>query len=233
MLTIRKASERGKTKIDWLDSRHTFSFGDYRDPEHVNFGPLRVINEDIVAGGGGFHPHGHKDMEIVTYMLDGALAHKDSLGTGSTIRPGEIQRMSAGSGITHAEFNASKTAPAHFLQIWIVPSKMGLEPSYEQKLIDQDAIKNKLARIAAPEPREGEVRLVQDAEIWAARFDGEEEAVHNLQPGRKAWVQVVRGSGIEIASETLNAGDGAAITDMDSILIRARSPAEVLLFDMA
>jgi redox-sensitive bicupin YhaK (pirin superfamily) len=233
MLTIRKADERGKTKIDWLDSRHTFSFGDYRDPEHVNFGPLRVINEDIVAGGGGFHPHSHKDMEIVTYMLEGALAHKDSLGTGSTIRPGEIQRMSAGSGITHAEFNASKTDKAHFLQIWIIPSKTGLDPSYEQKAIDPDAVKNKFARIAAPEPREGEVRLVQDAEIWAARFDGEEEAVHMLQPGRKAWVQVVRGSDIEIAGEKLNVGDGAAITDVESILVRAHGPAEVLLFDMS
>jgi redox-sensitive bicupin YhaK (pirin superfamily) len=233
MLTIRKAADRGRTRIDWLDSRHTFSFGDYRDPAYVNFGPLRVINEDIVAGGGGFHPHSHKDMEIVTYMLDGALQHKDSLGTGSTIRPGEIQRMSAGTGITHAEFNASKTEPTHFLQIWIMPSKTGLAPSYEQKLIDADAIRNKLARIAAPEPREGEVRLVQDAEIWAARFDGEEEAVHNLQPGRKAWLQIVRGSNVEVAGERLDAGDGAAMTDMESILIRAHGPAEVLLFDMA
>jgi hypothetical protein len=233
MLTIRRASERGRTKIDWLDSRHTFSFGDYRDPAYVNFGPLRVINEDVVAGGGGFHPHNHKDMEIVTYMLDGALQHKDSLGTGSTIRPGEIQRMSAGTGITHAEFNASKTDATHFLQIWIMPSKNNLEPSYEQKLIDADAIRNKLARIAAPEPREGEVRLVQDAEIWAARFDGEEEAVHMLQQGRKAWLQIVRGTGVEVAGERLDAGDGAAITDMESILIRAHGPAEVLLFDMA
>jgi hypothetical protein len=233
MLTIRKASERGSTKLGWLDSRHTFSFGDYHEPEHVNFGPLRVINEDIVVGGGGFQPHSHRDMEIVTYMLEGALAHKDSLGTGSTIRPGEIQRMSAGTGITHAEFNASKNAPAHFLQIWIMPSKTELDPSYEQKAIDQDAVKNKFARIAAPEPRDGEVRLVQDAEIWAARFDGEEEAVHMLQSGRKAWLQVVRGNGIEVAGERLDAGDGAAITDIESILVRAHGPAEVLLFDMS
>ena len=233
MLTIRKASERGKTKLGWLDSRHTFSFGDYHEAEHVNFGPLRVINEDIVVGGGGFQPHSHRDMEIVTYMLEGALAHKDSLGTGSTIRPGEIQRMSAGTGITHSEFNASKTDPAHFLQIWIMPSKTGLHPSYEQKAIDPDAVRNKLARIAAPEPRDGEVRLVQDAEIWASRFDGEEEACHMLQSGRKAWVQVVRGGGIEIAGERLDAGDGAAITDVESILVRAHGPAEVLLFDMS
>ena len=233
MLTIRRASERGGIKIDWLDSRHTFSFGDYNDPSHAGFGPLRVINEDIITGGGGFPPHSHRDMEIVSYPLSGALAHKDSLGTGSIIRPGEIQRMSAGRGITHAEFNASKTEPAHFLQIWIIPSKTGLEPSYEQKTIDADAIKNKFARIAAPEPREGEVRIVQDAEIWAARFDGEEEAVHMLQPGRKAWIHVARGSGIEITGERLDAGDGAAITDVESILVRAHGPAEVLLFDMA
>ena len=232
MLTIRKSDERGKTKIDWLDSRHSFAFGDYHDPEHVNFGPLRVINEDIVAGGGGFHPHNHRDMEIVTYMIDGALSHKDSLGTGSTIRPGEIQRMSAGTGITHAEFNASKTDPAHFLQIWIMPSKKNLEPSYEQKTIDPGAVKNKLARIASPEPLQNEVRLVQDAEIWAARFDGEEESVHMLQQGRKAWVQVLSGS-VEIAGENLQTGDAAAITDVESILIRARAPAEILLFDMA
>ncbi len=194
--------------------------------------PLRVINEDIVAGGGGFQPHNHRDMEIITYMLGGALQHKDSLGTGSTIRPGEIQRMSAGRGITHAEFNASKTEPAHFLQIWIMPSKKGLEPSYEQKTIDPDAVKNKFARIAAPEPLPSEVRIVQDAEIYAARFDGEEEAVHMLQPGRKAWVQVARGD-IEIGGERLAAGDAAAITDEEQILVRAHGPAEVLLFDMS
>ncbi len=218
--------------MGWLDSRHSFSFGNYLDPEHVNFGPLRVINEDVVAGGGGFQPHTHRDMEIVTYMIEGALAHKDSLGTGSTIRPGEIQRMSAGSGITHSEFNASQTGRAHFLQIWIMPSKKDIDPSYEQKAIDPEAVKNKFSRIASPEPRESEVRLVQDAEIWAARFDGEEESAHMLQPGRKAWLQVVRGS-VEVAGEHLDAGDGAAITDVESILVRAHAPAEVLLFDMA
>jgi len=232
MQTLRKSDARGKTKIDWLDSRHTFSFGEYRDPAHMNFGALRVINEDVVAGGGGFAPHSHRDMEIVTYMLSGALAHKDSLGTGSVIRPGEVQRMSAGTGITHAEFNASKTDPAHFLQIWIMPSRQGIAPSYEQKAIDPDATRNKLARIAASEPLETEVRLMQDAEIWAARFDGEEEAVHMLQPGRKAWVQVARGN-IEIGGEGLVAGDAMSISDADKILVRAHGPSEILLFDLA
>ena len=232
MLTLRKSDDRGATKIDWLDSRHTFAFGGYDDPEHVSFGPLRVINEDIVSGGGGFQPHAHRDMEIITYMMEGALSHKDSLGTGSTIRPGEIQRMSAGKGITHAEFNASKTDRAHFLQIWIMPSKKGLEPSYEQKAIDPDAVKNKFARIASPDPLPNEVRIVQDAEIWAARFDGEEEAVHNLQPGRKAWLHVVRGN-VEVEGEKLSAGDAAAITDLETVLVRAREPAEVLLFDVS
>jgi len=232
MLTLRKSHERGKTEISWLDSRHTFSFGDYRDPQYQAFGPLRVINEDVIAGGGGFAPHSHKDMEIVTYMLGGALAHKDSLGTGSIIRPGEIQRMSAGSGIVHAEYNASKTEPAHLLQIWIVPSKKGLEPSYEQKAIDPDAVRNKFARIAAPDPLPSEVRLVQDAEIWAGRFDGKEEAAHMLQQGRKLWVQVAHGI-IDVNGEELGAGDAAAVTDEEQILARARAPSEVLLFDMA
>jgi redox-sensitive bicupin YhaK (pirin superfamily) len=231
MLTLRKADERGKTKIDWLDSKHTFSFGDYYHPQHMGFGPLRVINDDTVAAGGGFQPHPHRDMEIVTYLLEGALAHKDSLGTGSIIRPGEIQRMSAGSGIVHSEFNASKTEPVNFLQIWILPSEKNLEPSYEQKTIDADAVRNKFARVASSEPLPNEVRLVQDAEIWVARFEGEEEAVHKLQPGRKVWLHVARGA-VEVSGEKLSAGDAAAIMDEESILVHAREPAEVLLFDV-
>jgi quercetin 2,3-dioxygenase len=232
MLTIRKSGDRGKSQTDWLDSRHTFSFGEYRDPEHINFGPLRVINEDRVAGGGGFAPHPHRDMEIVTYPLSGALAHKDSLGTGSIIRAGEIQRMSAGSGIVHSEFNASKTEPVHFLQIWIMPSETGIAPSYEQKMVDADAVKNKFARIASSDPLPNEVRIVQDAEIWAARFDGEEEAVHMLQPGRKVWLHVARGA-VEVDGERLGPGDSASIVDETEILVHAREPAEVLLFDVA
>ena len=231
MITVRKSQDRGKTRIDWLDSRHTFSFGDYRDPAHVSFGPLRVINEDVIAGGGGFEPHPHRDMEIVTYLLSGALQHRDSLGNGSLIRPGEIQRMSAGSGIVHAEFNASREQPCHLLQIWIMPSKQGLEPSYEQKAIDPDSIANKLSRIAAPEPRETEVRLVQDAEIWAARFDRDEEVIHSLAQGRRAWVQVAKGA-MKVGGEILNAGDAAGVTDQDQIVMRNRGPAEILLFDL-
>lgn len=232
MLTLRKADERGKTKIDWLDSKHTFSFGEYHHPQHMGFGPLRVINEDHVAPGGGFQPHPHRDMEIITYLLEGALAHKDSLGTGSIIRPGEIQRMSAGSGIVHSEFNASTSEPVHFLQIWVMPSEKNLEPSYEQKTIDAEAVRNKFARVASSEPLPNEVRLVQDAEIWVARFEGEEEAVHKLQPGRKVWLHVARGA-VEIGGEKLSAGDAAAIVDEENILVRAREPAEVLLFDVA
>jgi redox-sensitive bicupin YhaK (pirin superfamily) len=232
MITIRKSEERGRTSIGWLESRHTFSFGDYRDPAHVNFGPLRVINEDIVRGGEGFPSHSHSDMEIVTYVLSGTLQHRDSLGTGSLIRPGEIQRMSAGSGIVHSEFNGSREHPCHFLQIWIIPSERGIVPSYEQKTLDPDSMANKFVRIAAPEPRETEVRLVQDAEIWAAQFDREEEAIHPLAQGRRAWIQVARGEAT-VCSHPLEQGDAAAITDVDHIRIRATGTAELLLLDLA
>ena len=232
MITIRKSDERGKTQIGWLDSRHTFSFGDYRDAGHVSFGPLRVINEDVVSGGSGFPPHSHADMEIVTYVLSGALQHRDLLGTGSVIRPGEVQRMSAGTGISHSEFNASRESPCHFLQIWIVPSKRGIAPSYEQKALDPDSMFNKFSRIAAPEPRETEVRLVQDAEIWAGRFDREEEAIHHLPAGRRAWIQVAKGEAA-VCGEALKQGDGAAVTDVDQIRIRTHGGAEILLFDLA
>ncbi len=232
MLTIRKANERGQTKIDWLDSRHSFSFGDYRDPDHMNFGPLRVINEDVIAGGGGFQPHPHRDMEIVTYILSGALQHKDSLGNGSIIRPGEIQKMSAGTGIVHAEFNASRERPTHLLQIWIMPSKNGIAPGYEQKTIDANAIAGKFARIAAPDALPNEVSIVQDAEIWAAKLEADTEAIHVLGSGRRAWVQLARGEA-EVNGQTLKAGDAAAITDTAKVAVHAKAPSEVLLFDMA
>ena len=231
MITLRRSDERGHNKIDWLESRHSFSFGDYDDPAHENFGALRVINEDWIKGGAGFPPHPHRDMEIVTYVLDGAIAHKDSTGGSGTIRPGEIQRMSAGSGIVHAEFNASPTEICHLLQIWIMPSKRGIAPGYEQKTIDADAVKNHFARIAACEPRENEVRLVQDAEIWAARLDADVEAIHTLAQGRKAWLQVAKGE-ISLGEETLMAGDAAAVTDQTQITIRSKAPSEVLLFDL-
>src|SRR6185312_7481874 len=231
MITIRKSADRGHAKIDWLESRHTFSFGDYYDPAFESFGPLRVINEDWIKGGAGFPPHPHRDMEIVTYILEGAIAHQDSSGGGGTIRPGEIQRMSAGTGITHSEFNPSPTETCHMLQIWIIPSKRGIAPGYEQKRIDPEAVRNHFARIAAPEPRENEVRLVQDAEIWAARLDTGVEAIHPLAQGRKAWLQVAKGE-VLLGEDTLKAGDAAAITDQAQIAIRSNAPSEVLLFDL-
>lgn len=232
MITLRKSADRGATRIDWLDSKHSFSFGEYYDPQNMGFGPLRVINEDVIAGGGGFRPHPHRDMEIITYILSGALQHKDSLGTGSVIRPGEIQKMSAGSGIVHSEFNASRERECHLLQIWIEPSKEGIAPAYEQKAIDPEAVKNHFSRIAAPDPRDNEVKLVQDAEIWAAKFDAGVEAVHQLEKGRRAWLQIASGT-IELGDHKLKAGDAAAITDEDRILVRAHAPSEVLLFDLA
>jgi len=232
MITLRKSNERGATKIAWLDSRHSFSFGDYYDPKHVNFGPLRVINEDWIAGGGGFQPHGHRDMEIVTYLIDGALQHKDSVGGGGVIRPGEIQRMSAGRGIVHSEFNASRDETAHLLQIWITPSTSGLEPSYEQKQIAPEAVRNKFARIAAPVPEDGEVRLVQDAEIWATKLDRNITAVHGLAKGRCSWVQLVAGE-LELHGTILEPGDAAAITGENEVRVHALAPSEVLLFDLA
>ena len=201
MITLRRSEERGKGEHGWLKSRHSFSFGDYYDPAFESFGSLREINEDWIAGGAGFPPHPHRDMEIVTYILGGAIAHKDSTGGGGVIKPGEIQRMSAGSGITHAEFNASPTEECHLLQIWIMPSRRGVEPGYEQKTIDADAVKNRFGRIAAPEPRENEVRLVQDAEIWTAKLDAGVEAIHPLRPGRKVWLQVAKGE-ITLGEET-------------------------------
>jgi quercetin 2,3-dioxygenase len=232
MITVRKSAERGATKIDWLDSKHSFSFGEYNDPVFESFGALRVINEDWIKGGAGFQPHSHRDMEIVTYILDGAIAHKDSAGGGGTIRPGEIQRMSAGAGITHSEFNPSATQTCHMLQIWIMPSKRGIPPSYEQKTIDPDSVRNHFARIAAPEPRATEVRLVQDAEIWTAKLDAGVEAIHPLAKGRKVWLQVAKGE-VKLDEATLKAGDAAVITDQDKIAVRSLAASEVLLFDLS
>jgi redox-sensitive bicupin YhaK (pirin superfamily) len=231
MQTIRRSDERGYNKISWLESRHSFSFGDYYDPAFESFGPLRVINEDWIQGGAGFPPHPHRDMEIVTYILGGAIAHKDSTGGGGVIRPGEIQRMSAGSGIVHAEFNASPTETCHLLQIWIMPSKAGIQPGYEQKAIDPASVRNRFARIAAPQPRENEVRLVQDAEIWAARLDAGVEAIHPLEQGRKAWLQVAKGE-VKLGEDVLKQGDAAAITDVTQIAIKSNTESEVLLFDL-
>ena len=232
MITVRKSDERGVTNIGWLDSRHSFSFGEYYDPAFESFGALRVINEDWIAGGAGFPPHPHRDMEIVTYILEGAISHKDSSGGGGTIKRGEIQRMSAGAGIVHAEFNASADRSCHLLQIWIMPSKRGIEPGYEQKTIDAKAVQNHFARIAAPDPQPNEVRLVQDAEIWVAQLDADVEAIHALAQGRKAWLQVAKGE-VKLGDEVLKAGDAAAITDLQQITVRSVTPAEILLFDLA
>jgi redox-sensitive bicupin YhaK (pirin superfamily) len=231
MFTVRRAAERGHTRIDWLDSWHTFSFGEYDDPAHEQFRSLRVINEDRVAGGGGFSTHAHRDMEIVTYVLEGALEHRDSLGTGSVIRPGEIQRMSAGTGIRHSEFNGSQSDTVHFLQIWIMPERAGIAPGYEQRALPS-GVRDGLRLIAAPDGRDGAVTLHQAAEIHAAQLTAGASVEHALAGGRHAWVQVARGT-VAVNGATLAAGDGAALSDESTVRIAASAPSEVLLFDLA
>ena len=230
MLTTRPAAERGHVQIDWLDSRHSFSFGEYHDPAHMGFRVLRVINEDHIAPAGGFPTHAHRDMEIVTWVLDGALEHRDSLGTGSVIRPGEVQRMSAGTGIRHSEFNASKTKPVHLLQIWLMPERAGLPPSYEQRSVSLDGAGLRL--IASPDGRDGSLTIHQAADIWAARLPSAATTTHALAPGRHAWVQVARGD-VTVNGTALHAGDGAAVSDERALTLRADTPAELLLFDLA
>jgi redox-sensitive bicupin YhaK (pirin superfamily) len=232
MIEIRHANERGSANLGWLDSRHTFSFGDYHDPRFMGFGPLRVINEDRVRQGRGFDTHGHRDMEIVSYVLEGALEHKDSIGTGSVIHPGDVQRMSAGTGVRHSEFNPSPNEPVHFLQIWLLPDRQGITPSYEQKNFTDDDKRGRLRLVASPDGRDGSVKIHQDAAIYASLLDDDEQVTHTLRPGRKGWVQVARGA-VEVNGEVLGAGDGAAIADETSLVITARSDdAEFLLFDL-
>ncbi len=232
MITPRRSADRGRTKIDWLDSRHTFSFGDYYDPGQMGFRGLRVINEDRVRPGAGFPTHGHRDMEIITYILEGALEHKDSTGTGSIIRPGEAQRMSAGEGITHSEFNHSKTGPVHFLQIWITPSTRGIAPGYEQRTIDDAKARGGFATVGSPDGRDQSVKIHQDAVLWVAKLERGQTVGTNLKKGRHGWVQVARGE-VAVNGVTLAEGDGAAISDEEKVTIVANSPAEVLLFDLA
>jgi redox-sensitive bicupin YhaK (pirin superfamily) len=232
MIRVRKAYERGHFDHGWLDTHHTFSFARYYDPRHMGFRALRVINEDRVAPGTGFGTHPHEDMEIVTYVLDGALAHRDSLGTGSTIRPGELQRMTAGTGITHSEFNPSETEPVHLYQIWLLPEREGLEPSYEQKAFPEEERHNRLQLVASPNGRDGSLTILQDARLYLASLDGGREVTHEVSPGRHAWLQVLRG-GVGLNGLKLSAGDGAAVSDESSLAINADGPSEVLLFDLA
>jgi len=231
MITIRRADDRGHAELGWLDSRHTFSFGHYYDPAHMGFGPLRVINEDRVRPGGGFDTHGHKDMEIISYVLDGALAHKDSLGNGSEIRPGDVQRMSAGTGIRHSEFNASSDDPVHFLQIWILPETENMAPGYEQKAFPAAERQGRLRLVGARDGREGALTIHQDVDLYSGLLEPGDEIVHTMAPGRMAWVQVAGGA-IEIGDETLAAGDGAAISEENGVAIRSAVRSEILLFDM-
>jgi hypothetical protein len=232
MISIRPADARGAANFGWLDSRHTFSFGDYHDADHMGFGPLRVINEDRVQPGKGFEPHGHRDMEIVSYVLEGALEHKDSIGTGSVIRPGDVQRMSAGTGIRHSEFNHSRTEPVHFLQIWLLPERVGIAPGYEQKSFTQAQRRGALRLIVSRDGRDDSVRIHQDVDVYASIPGAGNTVTYALAPKRRAWLQVARGA-VELGSQALRAGDGAAITDQATIVIKAMADdAEVLLFDL-
>jgi len=232
MLTLRRAEERGRADFGWLDSRHSFSFGHYFDPKHMGFGPLRVINDDRVAGGGGFPTHQHADMEIITYVLDGGLEHRDSLGTGSVVRPGDVQRMSAGSGVRHSEFNASKADPVHFLQIWIVPEKRGLAPSYEQKTFSEADKRGKLRLVGSRDGRDGSVTIHQDVDLYATVLAEGETVRHGLRDGRVAWVQVARGTAT-LNGEQLYPGDGVAIDVADRLELTGTSESEILVFDMS
>ncbi|MEJ7805898.1 MAG: pirin family protein [Telluria sp.] len=231
MLDIRKSADRGHANHGWLQSQHTFSFGDYRDPRHSGFGPLLVINEDRVAPGQGFGTHGHRDMEIISYVLDGALEHKDSLGTGSVLHYGDVQRMSAGSGVRHSEFNGSQTEPVHFLQIWIQPNVTGIAPSYEEKHFDAQSKQGRLRLVASGDGREGSVLIHQDAAIYAAILNGDDMAEHALVAGRTAYVHVVRGQ-ITVNGVALASGDALKISGESSARLAQASAAEVLLFDL-
>ena len=231
MINVRRAGERGHFNFGWLDTYHTFSFGEYYDPRNMGFRTLRVINEDFVAPGAGFPTHGHRDMEIVTYVLEGGLAHRDSMGNGSTIRPGDVQRMSAGTGVRHSEFNDSEDERVHLLQIWILPAETGITPGYEEKKFEDDEKRNRLRVVASPDGRDGSVTIHQDAEIYVSQLEDGREVAHELRPGRHAWLQVARGA-VELNGQRLEQGDGAAASDEGRLTIVGRGPAEVLLFDL-
>ena len=232
MQEIRRSEERGHADHGWLDSYHSFSFADYYDPEHVAFGALRVINEDRVQPGRGFGTHGHRDMEIVSYVLSGALEHKDNIGTGSVIRPGDVQRMSAGTGVLHSEFNPSSTEETHFLQIWLMPKFTGIRPSYEQKHFSSDEKRGRLALIASADGREGSVTVNQDVSLYAGLFDGNEQASLDIAGGRRVYVHAIRGS-VKVNGTPLDAGDALKMTDVRKVTVDGGREAEVLVFDLA
>jgi quercetin 2,3-dioxygenase len=232
MIDVRRAGERGRTDWGWLDSRHTFSFGDYHDPEHMGFRALRVLNDDRVEAGAGFGAHSHADMEILSYVLEGALEHKDSAGGGGVIRPGEIQFMRAGTGVTHSEFNHSKLEPVHFLQIWIVPDTRGLAPAYGQKAVERDEAPAAFALLASRSGRDGSLQVQQDVELWAGLIAVGESRAFPLRADRHAWVHVARGSA-SLNGTLLREGDGAAVGGERSLQFLGQEPAEVLLFDLA
>lgn len=231
MISLRKARDRGHFNHGWLDTCHTFSFADYFDPGQMGFSVLRVINEDVVAPGKGFATHGHRDMEIITYVLEGALEHKDSLGTGSVIRPGEVQRMSAGSGITHSEFNHSKTEPVHFLQIWVLPDRKDLPPGYEQKFFTPQERHGRWRLVASPDGCQDSVTIRQNAFLYVTGLNDAESAEHSLAPGRTAYLHLARGQAT-VNGQTLTAGDGARINDEAEIRLTGRQKTEALLFDL-
>jgi redox-sensitive bicupin YhaK (pirin superfamily) len=232
MITIRPSGERGRTDWGWLDSRHTFSFGEYHDPRNMGFRSLRVINDDRVTAGAGFGTHGHRDMEILSYVLEGGLAHRDSTGGGGVIRPGEIQFMRAGTGVTHSEHNASKTEPVHFLQIWIVPGARGLAPRYDQKAFDAQTAREGFVVLASNDGRDGSIPVHQDVSLWMARLGEGDERAHALAAGRHAWAHVARGA-VALNGLELGEGDGAALTEEPTVRLVGRGDAEVLLFDLA
>ena len=232
MITIRKSEDRGHLNYGWLDTYHTFSFDQYYDAAHTHFRTLRVINEDRVAAGKGFPTHSHRDMEIITYILSGSLEHRDSMGNGSVIRPGDVQRMTAGTGVAHSEFNPDESEPVHLLQIWIMPNARNLTPGYEQKFFSEEARQNTLRLIASPDGTDGSVKINQDARVYATIVEPDTKLTHDLKENRYAWLQVARGS-VSVNDVELNQGDGAAIDREDNLSISARDRAEVLLFDLA
>ena len=232
MITVRPAGERGHVNLGWLDSYHTFSFGDYHDPSHMGFSHLRVINEDFVLPGKGFGTHAHRDMEIITVVLEGVVEHKDSMGTGSVIKAGEVQRMSAGTGVTHSEFNPSKQKVLHFLQIWILPDRNGLEPEYEQNSFPESARRGGLRLVASPDGRDGSLTIHQDAEVYISSLDNGQKIAHTLARGRRAWLQIVTGQ-VALLGRVLKAGDGAAVQMEPSVEITAQEGSGFLLFTLA